>query len=189
MDTCLRRREAGAMRETIPAWVWMTNDNLNIEPGSQRDVPNKITVGASHDCQIFHVDQSRPQGASSVTSQHYAGNRAPARLSLLMCIPADWHMDSHGFYPSPPRLWHKWHCSIPASNGTLQCRAPPPPEHQWPDMRPRWWCLYKGPHDCSRGRRRNQGLNEYWCDWLSWAERSSLRRVEYLPIVTPGPGH
>ena len=102
MDTCLRRREAGAMRETIPAWVWMTNDNLNIEPGSQRDVPNKITVGASHDCQIFHVDQSRPQGASSVTSQHYAGNRAPARLSLLMCIPADWHMDSHGFYPSPP---------------------------------------------------------------------------------------
>ena len=37
----------------------MTNDNLNIE----QDVPNKITVGASHDCQIFHVDQSRQRGA------------------------------------------------------------------------------------------------------------------------------
>ena len=88
-------------RETIPAWCRMTNDNLNIEQAQHchgvawqsglawEDVPNKITAGDRHDCQIFHVDQSRPQGASSVTSQHYAGNRAPARLSLLMCIPAD----------------------------------------------------------------------------------------------------
>ena len=27
------------------------------------DVPNKITAGDRHDCQIFHVDQSRQRGA------------------------------------------------------------------------------------------------------------------------------
>ena len=62
-------------RETIPAWCRMTNDNLNIEQAelfhtvawqsglAWEDVPNKITAGDRHDCQIFHVDQSRQRGA------------------------------------------------------------------------------------------------------------------------------
>ena len=67
--------ELGSGRETIPACVRMTNDNLNIEQAvlchgvawqsgsAWEDVPNKITAGDRHDCQIFHVDQSRQRGA------------------------------------------------------------------------------------------------------------------------------
>ena len=67
--------EPGSGRETIPAWRRMTNDNLNIEQAelfhtvawqsglAWEDVPNKITAGDRHDCQIFHVDQSRQWGA------------------------------------------------------------------------------------------------------------------------------
>ena len=48
MATCVETRETMLL---AVAGSEMTNDNLNM---LQQDVPNKMTAGDEHDCQIFH---------------------------------------------------------------------------------------------------------------------------------------
>ena len=47
------------------------------------DVPNKITAGDRHDCQIFHVDQSRQRGA--LVTLLLGEDAWDADLSLELC--------------------------------------------------------------------------------------------------------
>ena len=143
--------------ETIPAWVWMTNDNLNIEPGSQRTCPIKSQRAPVTTARYFMWTNPDPGG-------HPVSPASIMQPQQIVFVNGHSWRHWHGFY----YFLSKWHLRPLIANGTLGC------EDQWACPGP--LC----PNVSITGQvLMNIGLAS------RQREKSSLRRAEYLLLSPP----